>query len=123
MRTGPPSVLATALASLALASVFGVLVLAQASFNASYQTTDFSGEWTEIPHEIGFTAELYDYSGLPVNAAGRMRFDTGDSSDLSIPEFVCRAHPAVVGAVPGGVIDVTCRRAPEEDKHIERMGQ
>ena len=71
-------------------SVFG-----QASFNTTLQTTDFSGEWTEIPHEIGFTAELYDYSGLPVNAAGRMRYDTGDISEWSIPEFVCRPHPGV----------------------------
>jgi hypothetical protein len=70
-------------------------VLGQASFNTSLQTTDFSGEWTEIPHEIGFTAELYDYSGLPVNAAGRMRYDTGDISEWSIPEFVCRPHPGV----------------------------
>jgi len=87
---------------LLLAVLLGVLLSAQASFNTSYQTTDFSGEWTEIPHEIGFTAELYDYSGLPVNAAGRMRFDTGDISDWSIPEFVCRPHPGVYNWFYGG---------------------
>jgi len=90
----------------ALACVFtvmlGGLVFGQASFNTSIQTTDFSGEWTEIPHEIGFTAELYDYSGLPVNAAGRMRYETGDISEWSIPEFVCRPHPGVYNWFYGG---------------------
>ncbi len=61
---------------LLLALGHGVPAFAQASFNTSYQTTDFSGEWTEIRHEIGTTADLYDYSGLPFNAAGRMRADT-----------------------------------------------
>jgi hypothetical protein len=61
----------------------------------SLQTTDFAGEWLDFSQEIGAGAELYDYSGLPVNAAGRMRFDSGDISDWSIPEFVCRPHPGV----------------------------
>src|SRR3989475_12754410 len=81
--------------SLVFTVMLSVLVLAQAAFNTTLQTTDFSGEWTEIPHEIGFTAELYDYSGLPTNAAGRIRFDTGDISERSIPEFVCRPQPGV----------------------------
>src|SRR6266850_1892925 len=88
--------------SLAFTLLLSGLVFGQASFNTTIQTTDFSGEWTEIPHEIGFTAELYDYSGLPVNAAGRMRFDTGDISDWSIPEFVCRPHPGVYNWFYGG---------------------
>jgi len=101
MRTVHRATIA-AFGCLLLAVLLGVLLSAQASFNTSYQTTDFSGEWTEIPHEIGFTAELYDYSGLPVNAAGRMRFDTGDISDWSIPEFVCRPHPGVYNWFYGG---------------------
>ena len=65
--------------ALLLTIALSIPVFGQASFNTSYQTTDFSGEWTstgkgepalaaivgENPHEIGFTAELYDYSGLP----------------------------------------------------------
>jgi len=45
---------------------------------------------------------LYDYSGLPTNAAGRMRFDAGDISEWSIPEFVCRPHPGVCNWFYGG---------------------
>jgi hypothetical protein len=98
----------------------------QASFNSSYQTTDFSGEWVstgqgepalrnvvgEMPHEIGFTAELYDYSGLPFNAAGRMRADTGDISDWSIPDFVCRPHPGIYNWYYGGGFRVTKENDP-----------
>jgi hypothetical protein len=75
---------------------------AQASFDTPYQTTDFSGEWTEIPHEVGFTADLYDYTGIPYNAAGKMRADTGDISDWSSPDFVCRPHPGIYNWFYGG---------------------
>jgi hypothetical protein len=51
------------LGTLVFTAAMSILVFAQASFNTTLHTTDFSGEWTEIPHEIGFTAELYDYSG------------------------------------------------------------
>ena len=91
-----------ALGALVFTMLLSGLVLGQASFNTTCQTTDLSGEWTEIPHEIGFTAELYDYSGLPTNAAGRMRFDAGDISEWSIPEFVCRPHPGVYNWFYGG---------------------
>ena len=84
----------------------------QASFNTSIQTTDFSGEWTEIAHEIGFTADLYDYTGLPYNAAGRMRADAGDISDWSIPEFVCRPHPGVYNWYYGGGLRITKENDP-----------
>ena len=84
----------------------------QASFNTSYQTTDFSGEWTEIRHEIGTTADLYDYSGLPVNEAGRMRYDSGDISDWSIPEFVCRPHPGPYNWFYGGGLRITKENDP-----------
>ena len=86
--------------------------LGQAAFVTSYNTTDFSGEWTEIAHEIGFTADLYDYSGLPFNDAGRMRADTGDISDWSIPEFVCRPHPGIYNWYYGGGLRITKENDP-----------
>ena len=89
------------------ATVSSAPAYAQASFDTPYQTTDFSGEWTEIANEIGATAELYDYSGLPYNAAGRMRADTGDISDWSIPEFVCRPHPGIYNWYYAGGIRIT----------------
>ena len=90
-----------------IAALFSAPAYAQASFDAPYQTTDFSGEWTEIAHEIERAADLYDYSGIPYNAAGRMRADTGDISDWSIPEFVCRPHPGIYNWYHGGGVRIT----------------
>jgi hypothetical protein len=95
-----------------IVALFSVGVFAQATFAPTFQTTDFSGEWSEIPHEIGFTAELYDYSGLPFNAAGRMRADTGDISDWSITEFVCRPHPGIYNWFYGGGMRITKENDP-----------
>jgi hypothetical protein len=94
----PPSGASALRRRQALACAFTVmlsaLVFGQAAFNTTIQTTDFSGEWTEIPHEIGFTAELYDYSGLPVNAAGRMRYDTATSPSGQSPSSSAARTPA-----------------------------
>ena len=87
--------------------LFSVGASGQASFDTPYQTTDLSGEWSELQHEIGTTAEMHDYSGLPYNDAGRMRADTGDISDWSIPEFVCRPHPGVYNWYYGGGFRIT----------------
>jgi len=121
-RSGSRGLIAAGLAFTA----FAATTLGQASFTTSIQTTDFSGEWVstgqgepalrnvvgETPHEIGFTAELYDYSGLPFNDAGRMRADTGDISDWSIPEFVCRPHPGVYNWYYGGGFRITKENDP-----------
>ena len=87
--------------------LFSVAASGQASFDTPYQTTDFTGEWSELQHEIGTTAEMHDYSGLPYNDAGRMRADTGDISDWSIPEFVCRPHPGIYNWYYGGGFRIT----------------
>jgi hypothetical protein len=122
--TRPPGRLMVA--ALLVLTAFAVSMFGQASFTTSIQTTDFSGEWVstgqgdpalrnvvgEMPHEIGFTAELYDYSGLPFNDAGRMRADTGDISDWSIPEFVCRPHPGVYNWYYGGGFRITKENDP-----------
>ena len=49
-RIGSPAV--AALGCVLITTVFGVPVFTQASFNTSYQTTDFSGEWTTVGGEI-----------------------------------------------------------------------
>jgi hypothetical protein len=69
--------------------VFGCLLmlslsapaLAQPSFDTTYQTVDFSGEWSELAYEGAFQYDLGDYSGVPLNAAGRMRADSHDHTE------------------------------------------
>ena len=60
--------------------------------------TDFSGTWGEIVHEDSYERSggppLGDYQGLPLNDAGRMKADSHDHSEWSLPEFQCRPHSA-----------------------------
>ena len=59
--------------------------------------TDFSGEWaeriTEDSYERSGGPPLGDYQGIPLNDAGRMKADSHDHSEWSLPEFQCRPHP------------------------------
>jgi len=61
------------------------------------QSTDFAGEWVvrnfEDQLERGLGPQLGDYLGIPFNAAGRMRAETFDAGEWSLPEFQCRPHP------------------------------
>jgi hypothetical protein len=60
--------------------------------------TDLSGEWSARLHEDNEHRipgpELGDYTGLPLNEAGRLKARTWDASILSQPEQQARPHPA-----------------------------
>jgi hypothetical protein len=60
-------------------------------------STDLAGEWVvlnfEDQTERGPGSVIGDYLGIPFNAAGRMRAETYDLSEWSLPEFQCRPHP------------------------------
>ena len=61
------------------------------------QEADFAGEWSPVFHEDGPERipgpELGDYSGVPVNAAARMRADSYEGSRPSVvTEYTCRMH-------------------------------
>jgi hypothetical protein len=88
--------------SLVAGILLSVPASAQPAFATNYQTTDFSGEWTEIPHEGNFQFDLGDYSGIPFNAAGRMRADSHDHTEWNLPEIQCRPHPGVFNWFYGG---------------------
>jgi cyclase len=56
-----------------------------------------SGVWadriTEDSYERSGGPPLGDYQGIPLNDAGRMKADSHDHSEWSLPEFQCRPHP------------------------------
>src|SRR6059036_2926801 len=58
--------------------------------------TNFSGVWAERIHEDSYERSggppLGDYQGIPLNDAGRMKADSHDHSEWSLPEFQCRPH-------------------------------
>src|SRR6202140_1837732 len=63
-----------------------------------YAQVDLSGVWadriTEDSYERSGGPPLGDYQGIPLNEAGRMKADSHDNSEWSLPEFQCRPHPA-----------------------------
>jgi len=72
-------------------------LLGSGGFNLAGNEMDMSGEWVPRFHEDnderGNGPELGDYTGLPMNDAGRARADSWDPGWLSMPEWQCRPHP------------------------------
>lgn len=72
-----------------LALLFGSPALAQ---------TDLSGEWSARYHEDQEHRipgpELGDYTGLPINDAGRLKADSWDASILTLREHQAKPHPS-----------------------------
>ena len=81
-------------------TVSAFLVLASClvgSGPADAQQLDLSGEWNTIYHEDGphrgAGPELGDYSGIPLNDAGRLKAESWDASSLSLRERQCIPRP------------------------------
>lgn len=81
------------------AAVFLFCLLANQQANA--QAATFDGYWFPIFHEDnlerGQGPPAGDYTGIPLNEAGRLRADTWDPSLLTVPEHQCKPHPAFYG--------------------------
>jgi glyoxylase-like metal-dependent hydrolase (beta-lactamase superfamily II) len=59
---------------------------------------DIAGEWSALyhedqPHRIP-GPELGDYTGLPINEAGRLKADSWDASILTLREHQAKPHPS-----------------------------
>jgi hypothetical protein len=59
---------------------------------------DIAGEWAALyhedqPHRIP-GPELGDYTGLPINDAGRLKADSWDASILTLREHQAKPHPS-----------------------------
>jgi hypothetical protein len=80
-----------------VAAALPLLILAGAAPVAAQ--VDFTGQWAPLYHEDTIERipgpELGDYTGLPLNEAGRLRADTWDADRISIvQEYQCRPHSA-----------------------------
>jgi hypothetical protein len=74
-----------------------VCLIAAGSTCPAEAQVDFSGQWAPLYHEDTIERvpgpELGDYTGLPLNDAGRMRADTWDADRISVvQEYQCRPH-------------------------------
>jgi hypothetical protein len=58
--------------------------------------SDFTGKYRKLNHwdaaKRGGGPEIGDYTGLPLNDAARMRADSWEASEFTIPEYQCRPH-------------------------------
>jgi hypothetical protein len=80
----------------------GAAVMALCATPAMAQQIDFTGSWIPLYHEDGPERipgpELFDYLGLPINDAARLRADSYDSNRISsVMEYQCRQHSADYG--------------------------
>jgi len=73
-------------------------LLAQLPATRVFAQVDLSGEWSGRFHEDQEHRvpgpELGDYSGLPINDAGRLKADSWDASILSLREHQAKPHPS-----------------------------
>ena len=65
----------------------------------AFAQTDLSGTWSNLIHEDGTQYRISgpapgDYTGHPINEAGRMHADAWSESRNTVPEFQCIPHGA-----------------------------
>ena len=75
-----------------------LLLLAVCGASPAFAQRDLSGEWTALyhedqPHRIP-GPDLGDYTGMPINDAGRLKADSWDASILSLREHQAKPHPS-----------------------------
>jgi hypothetical protein len=66
------------------------------SVSPAFAQNHLNGDWVGVFHEDEPERlpgpDPGDYTGLPINAAGRQYADSWDASRLTLPEHQCRAH-------------------------------
>ncbi|MBI4263681.1 MAG: hypothetical protein HY657_04855 [Acidobacteria bacterium] len=82
--------------------------LALAVAGPALAQVDLSGTWTNLIHEDGQPyriggPNIGDYTGHPLNEAGRARANTWSASRETVPEFQCIPHPATYWQNAGNV--------------------
>ena len=73
-----------------------LVLVAVLAVRPAYAQRDFSGEWGALyhedqPHRIP-GPDLGDYTGIPLNDAGRLRADSWDASLLTLRERSLRTR-------------------------------
>src|ERR1700756_3250093 len=57
--------------------------------------SDIIGEWSPRVYNDG--VDVGDYTGIPLNEAGRMKAETWHPDQIDLPENECRPHPIDIG--------------------------
>jgi hypothetical protein len=56
---------------------------------------DITGEWSPRVYNDGM--DIGDYTGIPLNEAGRLRAESWSPDQVDLPENMCRPHPIDMG--------------------------
>ena len=75
-------------------SVFLLFFLMLPSRPAAAQS-DITGEWSPRVYNDGM--DVGDYTGIPLNQAGRLRAEAWHPDLPDLPENLCRPHPVDIG--------------------------
>jgi cyclase len=75
-----------------------IIILLLIAPNPAFAQRDLAGNWTALyhedqPHRIP-GPELGDYTGIPLNDAGRLKADSWDASILTLREHQAKPHPS-----------------------------
>jgi hypothetical protein len=78
--------------------VAAVLLFAALTAAPAFAQVDFSGEWAprfweDQPERVP-GPELFDYAGIPISEAARLRGSAWEASLQTLPEWQCRPHSA-----------------------------
>src|SRR5262249_25911975 len=75
--------------------LFLLLLLAMLSSRPASAQVDLAGEWS--PRVYNDHMDIGDYTGIPLNEAGRLRAESWHPEQLDLPENLCRPHPIDIG--------------------------
>jgi len=62
---------------------------------SAWAQADITGEWSPRVYNDGM--DVGDYTGIPLNDAGRLRAETWHPEQIDLPENMCRPHPIDIG--------------------------
>jgi len=74
---------------------FLLLLLAVLPSRLAQAQVDLTGEWS--PRVYNDHMDIGDYTGIPLNEAGRLRAESWHPEQLDLPENLCRPHPIDIG--------------------------
>jgi hypothetical protein len=61
----------------------------------AWAQVDLSGEWS--PRKYNTHRDIGDYTGIPLNEAGKLRAASWEPNQVDLPENICRRHPPELG--------------------------
>jgi hypothetical protein len=74
---------------------FLLLFLAMIFSRPAWAQVDVTGEWSPRVYNDGM--DIGDYTGIPLNEAGRLRAESWSPDQVDLPENMCRPHPIDIG--------------------------